>query len=141
MEEFIQSLSQRLGLPETVVRQSASVLLGLIKEHTQGTTYEKFVTMIPGADSLANAPSPTGENAGGLLGGLLSAAGGMLGGQTADLAKAAAALKESGLETSQIPTFITGFIDEAREMAGPETVARILESFPALGTFLGEKSK
>jgi len=45
--EIIQFLSQKLNLPEDVVRSAAGVLLNFIKQKATGSQFESFVGLLP----------------------------------------------------------------------------------------------
>ncbi len=141
MEQIIQSISQKLGLPEAVVRSGVTVLLNLLKDKTKGTQYEAFISMIPGAQTVANSPMPEPKAGGGLLGGLLGAAGSLLGGQAGELAKAASSLQSAGIEPEKVAPFVETFFQEAKTQAGPEKVDELLASLPGLQDILKHMGK
>lgn len=135
MEQIIKSVSEKLGISESVVRQAIKVILQFAQKHATGTEWEKYVDRIPGASQLLSEPSDaTGaENS---LGGLLGSLGGLLGGQAGDAAKALAGLQAAGLQTSQIGPFVKTFVEKSREVVGPETVDEVIAKVPILQTFL-----
>ncbi len=133
MDQIIKFISERLGTPENVVRDSLKVILKFAQKKASGTDYEKFIDKIPGAKDLLAEPTAEGaEGAGGLLGGL----GSMLGGQTGEAAKAFAGLQAAGLPTAQIGPFLKAFVEKAREVAGPEAVDEVISKVPVLQGFL-----
>jgi hypothetical protein len=142
MEQIIKSLSAKLNLPESVVRSGVGILLNFIKQKAVGTEFEKFAAMIPGADStMAAAPGPgEGGEAGGLLGGLLGKAGGLLGGNLGGAAEALGSLQKAGIPMDKAIPLASGFFEQAKEVAGPETVNELLEQIPALKSLLGGKA-
>jgi len=132
MNEMIKVLSTKLGLPESTVSAAIGVLLNLLKEKTTGTEFEKLLHLIPGSAELAAQAPKAMASASGGLGGLL----GMLGGQAADLAKASAALQQAGVPSDKIMPLAKEFFAKAREVAGPDVMDEISQSFPLLKMLL-----
>ncbi len=138
MEQIIKSLSQNLGLPESVVRLAATAILNFVKQKAGGTQFEKLIEMLPGAGSmLSSAPAPA-EGGGGLLGGIIEAAGGLLGGSAGDAAKAISAIQQAGVPADKVAPLARGFFEQAGEIAGPDAINQLLESVPALKALLGK---
>jgi len=137
MDQIIHAIAQKLNLPEAIVRQGVTVVLNFLKEQSKGTQFEAFLNMIPGAPAVAAAPLPTGGGGGGLLGGLVAAAGSMLGGQTGEIAKAVSGLQSAGLTADQVAPFVQSFFEETKQHVGPEEIEKILTGIPALQSLLG----
>lgn len=132
MEQIIKALSEKLNLPEAAVRSGVGAILRFIKERAAGTEFEKLLAMIPdAAGALEAAPAGSG-GAGGLLGGLLGKAGGLLGGNVGDTAEVLGALQQAGVPLDKIGPLATGFLDQAREIAGADVVDGIIDKTPAL---------
>lgn len=134
MDEIIKTISAKVGVSETVVRDALKVILQFAHKHIEGTEWEKLLAKIPGAAELAAEPVPEGgaNSLGGLLGGMSS----LLGGQAGEAAKAFAGLQAAGLQTSQMAPFAQAFIEKCREVAGPETVDEFLKKVPMLQNFI-----
>ena len=132
MNDLIQSLCEKLALPETTVRSAIGVLLNLMREKTSGTEFEKFVSLIPGSQELISQVPLAAAEASGGLGGLL----GMLGGQAADLAKASSALQSAGVPADKILPLAKEFFEKAQEAVGPEVIGEMSKNFPILKTLL-----
>ncbi|HRJ71170.1 MAG TPA: hypothetical protein PLS03_03035 [Terrimicrobiaceae bacterium] len=131
MDQIISFISGKLGISESVARESVKVLLQFAQKQTAGTDLEKLIAQIPGAAELiAEPPSAGAAAAPNPLGGLL---GGFLGG---DAAKAISGLQAAGLDFTQVAPFLKAFVEKSREVAGPETVDEVLKKIPALQTFL-----
>jgi hypothetical protein len=139
MEQIIKSLSEKLGLPESVVRTAAAAILNFVKQKAGGSQFEKFLELLPGADSLLSAAPAAPEGGGGLLGGILQAAGGLLGGSAGDAAKAAAAIQQAGVPADKVAPLAQGFFEQAGQIAGPDALNQLLESVPAIKALLGGK--
>jgi len=129
VDQIIKVISERLGVSQSVVREAIKVLLEFAKKRTAGTKFEKLLAEIPGASALlAETPSVTPADGGGLLSGLGSLAGSPVG----DAAKAFSGLRSAGLQSAQIGPFVQAFLEKSREIAGPETVDEILKQLPIL---------
>ena len=143
MEQIIQSISTKLGLPESSIRSALHSLLSFLRTKTGDAQFEQFLAMVPGAKEFAASapPAPAAETKenGALFGGLLGAAGGLLGGQAGDLAKILTSLQQAGIPTEKIAPLAQEFLVQAREIAGPEPVDRLLQSFPLLRSLVGDK--
>ena len=67
MNQIIQFLSQKLNLPDGVVRSAAGVLLNFIKQKATGSQFESFVGLLPGAKELMASSAGTEATGGGGL--------------------------------------------------------------------------
>jgi len=144
MDQIIKSLSQSLGLPEPAVRAGVGILLNFIKQKsaTSGNAqFNSLIALLPGASELMNsAPAAAGSAAsGGGLGGLLSAAGNLLGGNLGEAAQAASALQGAGIPLDKAAPLASGFFDQAKSIAGDDAVNAVLKNLPALASMFGGK--
>ena len=142
MDQIIKSLSQSLGLPEGAIRAGLGVLLNMVKQKTAASGNAQFgalIGLLPGASELmAAAPGAPAQSSGG-LGGLLSAAGNLLGGNLGDAAQAVSALQGAGIPLDKAAPLASGFFEQAKSVAGPEAVDAVLSQLPALGSLFGNK--
>ena len=142
MDQIIKSLSQSLGLPEGAIRAGLGVLLNMVKQKTAASGNAQFgalIGLLPGASELMSAaPGAPAQSSGG-LGGLLSAAGNLLGGNLGDAAQAVSALQGAGIPLDKAAPLASGFFEQAKSVAGPEAVDAVLSQLPALGSLLGNK--
>ena len=143
MDQIIKSLSQSLGLPEGAVRAGLGVLLNMIKQKTAESGSSQFgalINLLPGAANLmTSAPGAPAQSSAGGLGGLLSAAGSLLGGNLGQAAQAVSALQGAGIPMDKAAPLASGFFEEAKSVAGPEAVEAVLSQLPALGSLFGNK--
>ena len=142
MDQIIKSLSQSLGLPEGAIRAGLGVLLNMVKQKTAASGNAQFgalIGLLPGASELMSAaPGAPAQSSGG-LGGLLSAAGNLLGGNLGDAAQAVSALQGAGIPLDKAAPLASGFFEQAKSVAGPEAVDAVLSQLPALGSLFGNK--
>jgi hypothetical protein len=128
LDHIVEVLSQRLSLSQSVVREAIKVLLELARKRLTGTRFEKILVEIPGVSALL------GEMPGAVpsRGGLFSSLGDTVG----DAARVLSALQAAGLQSSQIAPFLQVFVEQARDIVGPETVEEILKQAPMLRAFV-----
>lgn len=138
MDEIIKAISQKVNLPESVVRQGVGIVLNFVKQRSVGTQFEQLMKMIPGAGELVAGAAPEGSSEpGGLLGGLLGKAGGLLGGDLGAAAGALGALQGAGIPVEKAGPLASEFFEQAKTVAGPEAVNALLEQLPALKSLVG----
>jgi hypothetical protein len=105
-----------------------------------GSQFESFIGLLPGANELMVSSAGTGTTGGGgLLSGLIGAAGDLIGGQSAEAAKAVSALEQAGVPVDKALPFATGFFEKVKEIVGPDAINQLAANVPALQTFLGEE--
>lgn len=138
MNDLIKSLSEKLGLPESTITSAVGSLMTLLKEKLPGADFEKLAASFPGLISQVSSTASASASGGATrLSGLI----GLIAGQAGDLAKVTASLQEAGVPAEKILPLVQGFIEKAREVAGPETIAQIAESFPMLKGLLGRSAE
>jgi len=132
MNEFIQLVSQQLGVSAETSKSATGGMLGLLKDKLEGGDFSKLVTALP--EQLV----PTGAKAGaqGALGGLMGAVSGALGGGGGGSLGALAQLAGTGLKPEQVGTFASLFLGFVKSKAGQDLVAKILGSIPELKAFV-----
>ncbi len=141
MDEIIKAISQKINLPESVVRQGLGIVLNLVKQRSTGTQFEQLIKLIPGAGDVVAGGAPVeSSEAGGMLGGLLGKAGGLLGGDLGAAAEALGSLQKAGIPVDKAGPLAKEFFDQAGAIAGPETVNALLEQMPALKSLVGRNA-
>lgn len=131
MEEIIESISSRLGIPAASTRNAVKVILQFARDQMNPADFEKLVSRIPNAASLiAELGPPTVETQGGGLMGGLSA---LLGGPAAQIL---AKLQATGVPSSQLVPLVQAFLDKAREEGAGDAVDALLSKMPALRAFV-----
>ena len=139
MDQIITALSQKLNLPEATVRSGVGILLNFIRQKAGGPQFDALVGLLPGASELMSAAPAAEAGGGGLLGGLLSQAGGLLGKDLSGAAEAAGALQGAGIPLDKAGPLASGFFDQAKGVAGDDAVNAVLKNLPALASLLGNK--
>ncbi|MGV8839647.1 MAG: DUF2780 domain-containing protein [Bauldia sp.] len=132
MQEFVNQVASRLGVPASTASGAVGALLNLIKTSGDKGAVSELFAKLPGAKTMADdaaheaAEAPSGGGLGGLLGGLAGKVG--LGGAAGGLA----GLAGSGLGTGQIGTMAKMFVEWAKTKVSPAIVDKVVGSIPAL---------
>jgi len=163
MDQFIQSASEELGVPQETGTAATKGLLGLLQDQMDDDAFGQLAGALPGVGALLGGGEESGDAGGGLggaLGGMLGGAlgggapdaggggggllgggglGGMLGGAMGDMGGLGAIMQlaSSGLEKEQLGTFVQLFLNYVQSEAGQEMVGKIVEGVPALKAVLG----
>jgi len=144
MDQIIKSLSQSLNLPEPAVRAGVGILLNFVKQKCAASGNAQFtalLALLPGASDLMSSTPASGATGGGggALGGLISAAGSLLGGGFGEAAQAASALEGAGIPLDKAAPLASGFFDQAKTVAGDDAVNAVLKNLPALASMFAGK--
>jgi hypothetical protein len=141
MNEFIQMVTSSLGTSEGTARSATGSLLGFIRDQVGNAEFSQLAQKLPGATDLlqSGATQATGESGGlgDMLGGLAGKVASSVSGDLGSAAGLAGMLKGSGLELDQTGSFVTMFVDFARDKIGPELVDGLLKKLPELKKLLG----
>lgn len=133
MQEFVNQVASRLGVPASTASGAVGALLNLIRKGGDKGPVAELFRKLPGANTMADdaeheaGEAPESGGLGGMLGGLVSKVG--IGGEAGGLASLAA----SGLGAGQIGSMVKMFVDWAKTKVSPDTVDRVIGSIPALG--------
>lgn len=132
MEEIIESISSRLGIPAASTRNAVKVILQFARDQMNPADFEQLVSRIPNAAGLIAELGPqtaTETQGGGLMGGLSA----LLGGPAAQIL---AKLQATGVPSSQLVPLVQAFLDKAREEGAGDAVDALLAKLPALRAFV-----
>ena len=141
IDQLVKLVADRLGVDSSMAEQGVGTLLGLLKGQASGTqALSQLFDKLPGAEALADQfmdGAPSSSGGGGLMGGLLSKASGMLGGNAGDMMEAMAAFQKTGLSMDQAKDMMPVVKDFMVENVGADTLKEVVGSVPALKNFLG----
>lgn len=132
MQEFVNQVAARLGVPASTASGAVGALLNLIRKSGDKGAVSEMFGSLPGAKTMADdseheaGEAPSAGGIGGLLGGLAGKAG--IGGDAGGLAS----LASSGLGAGQIGTMVTMFVTWAKTKVSPAIVDKVIGSIPAL---------
>jgi hypothetical protein len=126
MEDLIGRITARVGVDDATARSAVRVILSFLYQEGDRERVRELAARIPGAAEYIEADE---ADSAATLGGV----GGLMGGAAmAVLGK----LQALGLGMGQIQGVTKETVDFARERAGEEVVAAIVESIPGLGQFV-----
>lgn len=130
MHDLIARIAAKAGISEGVAQQGVAIILSFLAKEGPDSQVGKLLDSIPGARAMVEARNDgdSGDSGGGLLGGLLGSAGGMMG--------AFGELKGLGLEMGEVQTVAKETLEYSKEQAGDETVDEIISSIPGLSQFI-----
>lgn len=132
IQDFITNAAGQFGIGENQAQQATSGLLGLVRDKADGG--QDLIAALPGARELLAQPQAASAQGGG---GLLGAAGKLLGGGLGQGMNMAGMLKGAGLDSGNSGQFVEMLIGFARGHAGQELVGRVLKSMPQLSKMIG----
>jgi hypothetical protein len=132
MQEFINSVTEKLGIDGDTAKTAVGSLLSMIKGEGDGGAVKDLFAKLPGADALASQAG-AGNAGGGLLGGIGDAIGKLGGGAASGLA----GLASSGLSSDKIKDLVQMFVGWAKKVAGEDAVNKVIGSIPALKSMVG----
>lgn len=130
MNDLIARIAAKVGISEDIAQQAVAIIMGFLAKEGPDSQVGKLLDAIPGAREMVASKNEgdSGNSGGGLLGGLLGGAGGMMG--------AFGELKGLGLEMDEIQSVATETLDYSKEQAGEETVNDIIQSVPGLSQLI-----
>lgn len=137
VETIVNTVANSLNIDPVTAGKAVGTIFSIL-EHEAGPQAAAVIDKIDGAQDLAtqndvnNAPAP-----GGFLGSIGSALGGMMGDKAGALVKGMAQLQGLGLDLSQISQAGQSILTHARQAAGPNAVANLMNEVPALKAHLG----
>ncbi|MCW5714387.1 MAG: DUF2780 domain-containing protein [Bauldia sp.] len=132
MQEFVNQVASRLGVPASTASDAVGALMNLIQRSGDKGAVSDLFAKLPGARTMADdseheaGEAPAAGGIGGMLGGLAGKVG--LGGDAGGLA----GLASSGLGAGQIGTMVTMFVTWAKSKVDPALVDKVIGSIPAL---------
>lgn len=129
MQEFINSVTERLGIDKDTAKSAVGSLLSVIRGEG-GSEGQELVDRLPGGNEMAEREGSP-DDGGGLMGTIGGALGG-LGGGAAGLA----GLVSSGLSGDKLKQFVEMFVGWAKKVAGDDLVEKVIAKVPALKSIL-----
>jgi len=141
MQEFISKAAQTLGVGEDVAQKALSALIGLIRDYAGADATADLIGKFPGGAELMTKFTETTATAstsagGGLVGGLMGAAGSALGGSAGGAMQAMGSLQNAGLGMADSGKFVSMFAEYAQQNSGASAGAGLLGKVPGLDKFL-----
>ncbi|MCE1235053.1 MAG: hypothetical protein LWW93_01730 [Hyphomicrobiales bacterium] len=155
MQEIIDRIAAQVGIEPDLAHKATSMIVNFIVTQAPSEYVDMIRQHVPGFDEIAAtgaAHSEASEEAAG--GGLMGALGGLMGGggiagalgslmggsQGGGMAAAMAmlgTLQKDGLELGQVKDVAGGLIGQLRQVAGDETVEKLLAQIPGADHLVG----
>lgn len=118
MQELIALLSQQLGVDEKQARGGAGILFKAARDKLGSAEFARMLGPVAGVDALIQQ-APRGG--GGLLGGIVSLAGG----NAALIATIVAGFSSLRMSSDHAQKFVPIILDYLRTQVGPDVVSRL----------------
>jgi len=131
MNEIVDQIAARVGIPAEVAEKAVGMMLGFLQREAADGPVAKMIEAIPGASDLV--AKYNGEGAGG-GGGILGSIIGALGG--GGIMALGQQLMSEGLGMGEITTLAKETIAIAEQHAGKEVVDEVVGSVPGLSQFI-----
>ncbi len=132
MNEIVDQIAARVGIPAEVAEKALGMMLGFLQREAADGPVAKMIDAIPGASDLVAKYNGEGETGGG---GLLGSIMGALGGAGGVMALGQQLMSE-GLGMGEITTLAKETIAIAEQNAGKEVVDEVVASVPGLSQFV-----
>ncbi len=137
IEELITRCAERTGLNEAQARLGLSAALALIQKHADPARVAELMAAVPGSAELAQEGAAITENKPrGLVGGLMSKAGGAGGAAMADAMALNQRLTKEGIMLSDMQAILPASVDWVREKTGTDILPEVFASIPGLGPLM-----
>ncbi|MBB3965536.1 hypothetical protein [Rhizobium metallidurans] len=131
MNEIVDQIAARVGIPSEVAEKSLGMMLGFLQREAADGPVAKMIEAIPGASDLVAQYNGAGESGGGgLLGSLMGALGG------GGIMALGQQLMSEGLGMGEITALAKETIAIAEQYAGKEVVDEVVASVPGLSQFV-----
>ena len=136
IEELYAEGAARTRMDEQQVRTALAGALGLIEKHAEPAKTRALFEAVPGAQPLAAAGKAPAKG-GGLLGGLMKAAGGSGGAAMSDALSLQGRLAKAGISQDDLKQLLPVAREFVRRKTGRDLLGDTLRSIPGVGGMLG----
>jgi len=131
MNEIVDQIAARVGIPAEVAEKALGMMLGFLQREAADGPVAKMIEAIPGASDLVAQYNGAGETGGGgLLGSIMGALGG------GGIMALGQQLMSEGLGMGEITSLAKETLSIAEQHAGKETVDEVVASVPGLSQFV-----
>ena len=138
IEELFGEAAAKTRLSESQVIAALAGALGLIHKHAEPAKVQALFQGVPGTQDLAEAGAEAApKKSGGLLGGLMKAAGGSGGAAMSDAMALQGRLKAQGVGTDDLKQLLPVARAFVERKTGKDLLGDTLRSIPGVGGMLG----
>jgi hypothetical protein len=135
IDALIEATADHSGLSDEQAKLGLSGALVLIRKHADQALVEELLKAIPGSRELAEEGAALTQNRG-LVGGLMSKAGGASGAAMADAMTINQHLAKKGINVSDMQEILPVAMTFVQEKTGKDLLRDVLMSIPGLGPLL-----
>lgn len=135
IEDLIEATADEAGLTDEQARLGLSGALVLIERHADAAKVAQLLDAIPGARELAQEGAALTQSRG-VVGGLVSRAGGASGAAMADAMTINQHLARAGINVSDMQQILPVAMAFVQEKTGTDLLRDVLMSIPGLGPLL-----
>jgi hypothetical protein len=135
IEDLIEAVADHSGLSDEQSRMGLAGALTLMQKHADAAKVDELMTAIPGSRELAAEGAGMMQNKG-LVGGLMSKAGGASGAAMADAMTINQNLAKKGVNVSDMQEILPVAMKFVQEKTGKDLLREVLMSIPGLGPLL-----
>jgi len=135
IDDLIERVADHAGLSDEQARLGLSGALALIAKHADPEKVEELMAAIPGARELADEGAALTQTRG-VIGGLMSKAGGASGAAMADAMTINQHLARKGINVSDMQEILPIAMGFVEEHTGKDLLREVLMSIPGLGPLL-----
>lgn len=131
MNEIVDQIAARVGIPAEVAEKALGMMLGFLQREAADGPVARMIEAIPGASDLVAQYNGAGESGGGgLLGSIMGALGG------GGIMALGQQLMSEGLGMGEITSLAKETLAIAEQHAGKDVVDEVVASVPGLSQFV-----
>ena len=135
MQDFIGSVTEKLGVDESVATNVTSNAMSWLKDNIGGDLFSNLSAKVEGANDMAETgSSDVDDGGGGLMGSIGGLASNLMGGD--DAGGIAGLLGKSGLSMDKVPEYGQMLMNFIKEKCGDQIIQQIVEKVPMLKSFV-----
>ena len=137
LDELFTEAATKTRLNETQVIAALAGSLGLIRKHAEPAKVQALFAAVPGTADLAAAGAEAAPKSGGLLGGLMKAAGGSGGAAMSDAMALQNRLHKQNIHSDDLKQLLPVARAFVERKTGKDLLGDTLRSIPGVGGLLG----
>jgi len=134
MDEFIQSVAGKLGMPEATAQGLTGGILKVIKDQCDAGDFGNVLSSVPSAERLLDQ---AGSGGGGMLGGLMGKAADLVGGGAGSALDVASLFSKFDIDSQKAGSFVSMLVGFLKGKVGDDLMGKLLGSVPQLAQLAG----
>ncbi len=138
IDDMVKTAAEQTGMDQVKVRRALTGALGLIDKHADPAKKDELYAAVPGAQELASSGvREIGSGGGGLMGGLMRAAGGAQGSALADAKAMLDRAGKEGVSQDDLKRLLPVAMNWVRSHTGRDLLREVVATIPGVGGMLG----